>query len=1190
MESFTPSAAAAADPSQAPLDQASFTEMFHSSPAATPADTGERFRNPAGQFAPRNLNKTELPATEPRPAVELVFIPALEGEKPVEPLPKEECPAAAGAFVREKKKGGIALRYAARTTAQNRGGAIEDAAASVPVIGTLASLPYENKFADLSMLVNEMIKKDSSFKSQCEEFQKQFEELYGPKLTAAVSKFHQQVLKDMYKFDDEQSSAALALIATKKSRGGVPDRKNAEMLIVFFRRYLATDDSKVAEFILTASQGILPTETSGVIDISVDRIGIGRLEKCWTTAGFADVWDDLHLCWVDMFESFRPQTISPQAAKAAYFLVSANSGQSSRPQDQIIHTDLTVESMGSWVVRDAALQEVMINAGLASNVDLSLRIFEQCKQATFAMHPDVRSLMKSLLSKQDDMDPHRIKLVDGIPNCPDAECLQRLLNRTQKVWNDFGGKKVTKPAAKAADKKDDDKGKAAPAAKKKKVCRHWKKTGACKYGDASGCRDGLHSEPEAAAAPAAAKAAAPAAAGALPAPKAPATGVTLTTVPCQHEGCTAKLQYDKAGYAAKKDANGNPNPWSEPKWCPEHKQKRAADGSFLCIGEDDAEDVDSDEELRRSLAAGEVCDFELEAHSPANLMLDVQVDDTNVRVDDAAARCPTAIEVADAVLFLCTTPAMQDISGFVHTKAVSSIQAQIETALASSDDFNLDNLVQGFEVDCDDLMPYQYEEAELIQVFQHLLEAHCKWTEKSRTDWSYVFSHYDISVVIIQQLNMQDSIIPDLMMQSQRRRSPVVSRMANRILSQSGDFEGWTVKSSDEMVKKASFKAASILSSILKIPEKVRLAHLGTLSVKSLCKNSGKYLSKSCLASPGTRFTGQTVDYDDLADELTTMIEWAVEEELNDALDVLSVYSDQKFTSAFRGTCTVMKVSMADAAKCDERLADIRTLVGRQKSITEAFAAAAKTNTDEQCTRKISVMVRDCDGLVIAANSPGGFVTAPACLVPRLTGNPVADMELTHCAASELLTTILRFEVLPDHIDPADGPSSPGEPVRFVCQLDCSAADLVHHPRWMWLPKVTWFETACLAVEFRRGLDDLNADFDLLSPTGATENASASEVCAAGAFVSPENDNSVGSSGRVADASVSPMPADHQEWVNRTLNAAHGVWITDRRRKSKRERMEIKRLVQSPTGMQKDRYESGASGTDEDDIRSPDFR
>ena len=106
----------------------------------------------------------------------------------------------------------------------------------------------------------------------------------------------------------------------------------------------------------------------------------------------------------------------------------------------------------------------------------------------------------------------------------------------------------------------------------------------------------------------------------------------------------------------------------------------------------------------------------------------------------------------------------------------------------------------------------------------------------------------------------------------------------------------------------------------------------------------------------------------------------------------------------------------------------------------------------------------------------------------------------------------------------------------------------------------------------------------------STENASASEVCAAGAFVSPENDNSVGSSGRVADASVSPMPADHQEWVNRTLNAAHGVWITDRRRKSKRERMEIKRLVQSPTGMQKDRYESGASGTDEDDIRSPDFR
>ena len=142
----------------------------------------------------------------------------------------------------------------------------------------------------------------------------------------------------------------------------------------------------------------------------------------------------------------------------------------------------------------------------------------------------------------------------------------------------------------------------------------------------------------------------------------------------------------------------------------------------------------------------------------------------------------------------------------------------------------------------------------------------------------------------------------------------------------------------------------------------------------------------------------------------------------------------------------------------------------------------------------------------------------------------------------------------------------------------------------LWLPKSTWFETACLAVEFRRGLDDLNSDFDQLLPTGAVENVFASEVCAAGTLVSPENDNSVGSSGRVADASVSPLPADRQECVNRTLNAAHGVWVTDKRRKSKRERMEIKRLLQSPTGMQRDRYESGASGTDEDDVRSPDFQ
>ena len=80
-----------------------------------------------------------------------------------------------------------------------------------------------------------------------------------------------------------------------------------------------------------------------------------------------------------------------------------------------------------------------------------------------------------MLDKQDDLDPHRIKLIDGIPNCPDVECLQRVLNRTQKVWNDFGGRKVAKPAAKPDDAKKKDDDKTANAQKKKKACRHWKK-------------------------------------------------------------------------------------------------------------------------------------------------------------------------------------------------------------------------------------------------------------------------------------------------------------------------------------------------------------------------------------------------------------------------------------------------------------------------------------------------------------------------------------------------------------------------------------------------------------------------------------------------------------------------------------------------------------------------------------------
>jgi hypothetical protein len=459
MERFSAeSVAAAADASATSLDQANFfTETFRTSPAAAGR---EKDRNPSTRWnfyvesvaAATDVSTASLDQAN---LTDHLVVDTVEPKFPTDPLK----PVAASRFVRTKKKGGISLRYAQRTATQNRGGAVEDAAATVPVIGTPAALPYENKFADLSMLVNEMMKKDAVFKLQCDEFQERFEELFGKELTAAVSRFHQQVLKDMYKFDDEQSSAALALIATKKARGGEPDRKNADMLIVFFRCYLATEDLNVAEFALTASQGILHTEVSGIIDHTVDRVGVGRLEKCWTTAGFADVWDDLHLCWVDMFESFRPQMTSPQDAKDAYLLAVANSGQSSRPQDQIVYDDLTVEALGSWVIRDATLRQIMLDVGQAANVDLSLRIFEQCKQATYAMHPDVRALMESLLDKQDDLDPSRVKLVDGIPNCKTHEILQSVLQRTQKVWNDFGGRKVTKPVLKKENEdtnEDDD--------------------------------------------------------------------------------------------------------------------------------------------------------------------------------------------------------------------------------------------------------------------------------------------------------------------------------------------------------------------------------------------------------------------------------------------------------------------------------------------------------------------------------------------------------------------------------------------------------------------------------------------------------------------------------------------------------------------------------------------------------------
>ena len=70
--------------------------------------------------------------------------------------------------------------------------------------------------------------------------------------------------------------------------------------------------------------------------------------------------------------------------------------------------------------------------------------------------------------------------------------------------------------------------------------------------------------------------------------------------------------------------------------------------------------------------------------------------------------------------------------------------------------------------------------------------------------------------------------------------------------------------------------------------------------------------------------------------------------------------------------------------------------------------------------------------------------------------------------------------------------------------------------------------------------------------------------------------------------SSSSNVSDSLEYADRVINASNGIWVTDKTRKSRRTKRAPVKLVQSPTGIQREVLSPGefaaAGETDEDDL------
>ena len=546
--------------------------------------------------------------------------------------------------VRKKTAGSWAEQRRTTETARRAVGFVEQAVDSVACVGTPAADAYEGKFTKLTMLVAEMVKKDPVFKASCENFEVAFDVKTGNQATRLVDEFIHMLL-NQYGFTDEQAQASAMLIATRKARSGSTGRKNADITALLVRSYLTASEDDLGLFNSDAHGWILSqiTDRSGrEVHVSV---GLRRLMLCYAEERYYDEWDRLVHGWFTVLKVLRVRAPSGVAAKTAYVLSVANDGSSRRPQDQQVHPDGSMEAVISVLSRDKDNYEDMISEGKDADLDLSLKLYDRCKQVTFCMLPEFRAIMKELVDDQ-KRTANRIRMVDSVPNCKSWPQFLLLLTRGQEVVTDRDVKVVRgKPAAKQPSA-------GTPAGPKdpNKQCKYEKKQGHCTRGGTE-CYHGKHLKPATHKIPANNGNRKPKAGVPAPLPKdqasMPLGGLSSdeTFTPCEGDPCDKQIGYDKVEF----DKKG----WSTPKWCHGCKKIRnaarlaansAGPGSSAGGGNSnlavmpDEPTVDSDEELSKSLVdadGSKTVHFEL--FGAGNLAIGEITDQSGYDSDDMLA-------------------------------------------------------------------------------------------------------------------------------------------------------------------------------------------------------------------------------------------------------------------------------------------------------------------------------------------------------------------------------------------------------------------------------------------------------------------------------------------------------------------------------------------------------------------------
>ena len=155
-------------------------------PAACPGPT-----HPASLSQARNLSPTVAADYEDLTGLDQRLVDSKSTSSPAHvpvelPMPEYQ--------LRNKKGGSWVEQHRTTKTARRAVGYVDQAVDSVACAGTPAAKACEGKFTNLTMLVAEMVKKDSVFKASCDNFEAAFDVKTGNQATRLSDEFVHMLL------------------------------------------------------------------------------------------------------------------------------------------------------------------------------------------------------------------------------------------------------------------------------------------------------------------------------------------------------------------------------------------------------------------------------------------------------------------------------------------------------------------------------------------------------------------------------------------------------------------------------------------------------------------------------------------------------------------------------------------------------------------------------------------------------------------------------------------------------------------------------------------------------------------------------------------------------------------------------------------------------------------------------------